>query len=292
MKTLLLLTIALGAYTASGAVDEPLRAQAVQVLRTSLDRESRWSKVHAAEALLATGNGDGVARVFENELAAHGAEKEYRIGIWRVLAQAASSEAQRAPWVQKIVAAFLDTAGPDRLHAAETLGKLGYGPIGREASAFELAARAGRGSLAADAQWVLVNRTPRRATMLVKMLQSDDRGTRNDAAYALRHLSLLSTVSRAALAAAANKSRAGDGERVTLLSATFVHAGQNQQARFKTELLKYLAAGTNDEKIEVCAALAANGVNADVPRLAALLTSPTADVRIAAAHAILKIDKR
>ena len=128
--------------------------------------------------------------------------------------------------------------------------------------------------------------------MLVKMLQSDDRGTRNDAAYALRHLSLLSTVSRAALAAAANKSRAGDGERVTLLSATFVHAGQNQQARFKTELLKYLAAGTNDEKIEVCAALAANGVNADVPRLAALLTSPTADVRIAAAHAILKIDKR
>ena len=160
MRTILLLTIALGASTAPGAVDEPLRAQAVQVLRTSLDQESRWGKVHAAEALLATGNGDGVARAFERELTSHGEEKEYRIGIWRVLAQAAASEPQRGPWVRKIVAAFLDTAGPNRLHAAEALGKLGYGPIGREAGAFELAARVGRGPLAVDAQWVLVNRTP------------------------------------------------------------------------------------------------------------------------------------
>ena len=292
MRTILLLAIALGAASAPGAVDEPLRAQAIQILRTSLDQESRWGKVHAAEALLATGHGDGVARAFEQELASHADEKEYRIGIWRVLAQAARDESQREASVRTILAAFLDTAGPDRLHAAETLGKLGYRAVGANAAAFELAARVGRGSLAADAQWVLANRTPLAATVLVKMLQSDDRGTRNDAAYALRHLSILSTVSRAALAAAVNKSRSGDGERVTLLSAAFVHAGPNQQARFKTELLKYLETGTNDEKVEACAALAVKGVNADVPRLAALLTSPTADIRIAAALAILKIDRR
>ena len=289
MKTLLL-AITLGAATAPGAVDEPLRAQAVQVLRASLDQESRWIKVHAAEALLATGNGDGVARAFEQELASHADEKEYRIGIWRVLAQAAREESQREAYVRKILAAFLDTAGPDRLHAAETLGKLGYRVVGTNAAAFDLAAR--RGPLAADARWVLVNSgAPGSEMRLIALLASDDRGTRNDAAYALRHLPKLSRPARARLTSAVLKTRSGDGERVTMLSAAFVHAPRDQQARFKTELLTYLSAGTNDEKIEACAALAAQGVNADVPQLAGLLTNPAADIRIAAARAILRIDK-
>ena len=263
------------------------------MLRTSLEHEQRWIKVHAAEALLSSSQPDGVAQAFEGELAAHDAEPEYRVGIWRVLAQAADGDRQREPWIRKIVAAFLDTDGPDRLHAAETLGKLGYHARGAETAAFELAARTGRGSLAADARWVLANSgRPDGDARLAELLSSDDRGTRNDAAYAMRHLAKLSTAGWEKLAAAADKSRTGDGERVTLLSAAFVHAPAAQRTRFKAELLKYLSSGTNDEKYEVCAALAIDGLDADASRLAPLLTDPSPDVRIGGALAILKISQR
>ena len=293
MRSVLLLSIALGATIGPGAVDERLRAQAVQVLRATLDTEQRWIKVHAAEALLLSGQPDGVTRAFESELISHGSEPEYRIGIWRVLAQAASTDRQRKPWIAKIVAAFLDTGGPDRSHAAETLGKLGYHASGTEAGAFEIVARSGRGSLSVDASWVLANSgRPGGDVRLAELLASDDRSTRNDAAYAMRHLATLSTAGWEKLAAAAGKSHSGAGERATLLSAAFVHAPVAQKARFKTELLNYLSSGTNDEKYEVCAALARDGVDADASLLAQLLADPAPDVRIGAAHAILKIRQR
>ena len=293
MRRILLLSIALGATIGPGAVDEHLRTQAVQVLRTTLGNEQRWVKVHAAEALLSSGQPDGVARAFESELIAHGGEPEYRIGIWRVLAQAARTDRQREPWITKIVAAFLNTGGPDRLHAAETLGKLGYRASATETEAFEVVARSGRGSLSADAQWVLTNSGRAGGDApLAELLSSEDRGTRNDAAYATRHLAKLSGGAWEKLATAAAKTRVGDGERATLLSAAFVHAPRDQKARFNTELLKYLSTGTNDEKYEVCAALAREGVDADALLLAPLLADASPDVRIGAAHAILTISLR
>ncbi len=292
MKTLLL-AVALGAATAPGAVDAPLRAQAVQVLRDSLEHEQRWIKVHAAEALLSSGQPDGVARAFESELISHDSEPEYRIGIWRVLAQAAPTDRQRQPWIARIVAAFLDPGGPDRLHAAETLGKLVYRASAAETGAFETVVRSGRGSLAVDASWVLANsERPGGDVRLAELLASDDRGTRNDAAYAMRHLAKLSGGAWKKLATAAAKTRAGDGERATLLSAAFVHAPGDQKAPVKSELLKYLSTGTNDEKYEVCAALAREGVDADALLLAPLLADASPDVRIGAAHAILRIGQR
>jgi hypothetical protein len=293
VKAILLLSIALGSVIGPGAVNAPLRAQAVQVLRASLENEQRWIKVHAAEALVDAGQPDEVARAFEREFEARGAEPEYRVGIWRVLAQAASTAQQRQPWITKIVAAFLDAGGPDRLHAAETLGKLGYRVSGADAGAFERVARAGRGSLAADARWVLANSGQAAGDApLAELLSSDDRGTRNDAAYAMRHLAKLSSAGWEKLAAATGKSKPGDGERVTLLSAAFVHAPIAQRARFKAELLKYFSNGTNDEKFEVCAALAGAGVDSDLRLLTPLLNDSTPDVRIGAAHAVLKISQR
>ena len=56
--------------------------------------------------------------------------------------------------------------------------------------------------------------------------------------------------------------------------------------------MKYLSSGTNDEKYEVCAALAREGVDADALLLAPLLADASPDVRIGAAHAILKISQR
>ena len=83
--------------------DEALRARALGVLRGAVAAEERWVKVHAAEALLVAGDGEAdrgeVALAFDRELAAKGSEPRYRIGVWRVLAEAARDDHSREPSV-------------------------------------------------------------------------------------------------------------------------------------------------------------------------------------------------
>jgi SSS family solute:Na+ symporter len=281
--------VVLGAVAAraSADVNERLREKAVQILRTAMDTEDRWIKVHAAEALLLLGYPDGVTRTFERELASKGEEPQYRIGIWRVLAQAARSDREREPWIAKILAAFHDTRGPDRLHAAETLGKLGYRAGDKEAAAFDLVVRTGPGPLAADARWVLANSgRPDGDIRLADLLASDDAGTRATAAYAIRHLPRLSVAAWEKLTAAVRTEPENDIVRASLVSAAFVHAPADQKAQFKTELLKYARTGSNDAKYEACAALATHGRNDDLPLLTGMLENNNADVRVGAAAAI------
>ena len=285
-----------GAFaTGSGSDDSP-RASALEILRTTLDTQEQWIKVHAAEALIAAGAPEKVAGVFERELASKGGEAKYRIGIWRVLAQAADGARERQQWVGKILAAFMDTAGPDRLHAAEALAKLGYQASGREAEAFDRVARSGRGSLAADARWVLANSGRADGDLrLAELLASDDIGTRTDAAYATRYLRTISMAAWERLSAAARKEAAGSGARVSLISAAFTHAppGNNdQRSYFRSQIVAYARTGTNDEKIEACAALGQAGEADVLPLLIGLLDDRDPDVRVSAANAVLRIGPR
>jgi SSS family solute:Na+ symporter len=280
----------MGAARPSADVNESLRQEALQVLRTAMDTEERWIKVHAAEALLSLGYPEGVTQTFERERAEKGAEPQYRIGIWRVLARAARTDQQREPWITQILAAFRDTRGPDRLHAAETLAKLGYRAGAGEADAFELAARTGPGPLAANARWVLANSGRRLGDVwLAELLASDDPGTRATAAYAIRHLPNVTAAAWEKLTPAVRKEPEDDIVRASLVSAAFVHAPADQKARLKAELLKYARTGTNDAKYEVCAALATHGENDDLPLLTGLLENNNADVRVGAAAAIARI---
>jgi SSS family solute:Na+ symporter len=284
-----LFLVVLGAVAARASADvhESLRQRAAQVLRSAMDTEDRWIKVHAAEALLSLGYPDGVARTFERELASKGEEPQYRIGIWRVLAQAARSDRERKPWVARILAAFHDTRGPDRLHAAETLGKLGYRAGDTEAAAFDLVARMGPGPLAANARWVLANSgRPGGDIRLADLLASDDAGTRATAAYAIRHLPRLSAAAWERLTVAVRKEPENDIVRASLVSAAFVHAPADQKAQFTIELLKYARTGSNDAKYEACAALATHGRHDDLPLLTGMLENNNADVRVGAAAAI------
>ncbi|MBI3399841.1 MAG: hypothetical protein HY048_00350 [Acidobacteria bacterium] len=273
--------------------NDGLQSRALGVLREALEKEQSWTKVHAAEALLSVGHPEGVMSTFERELTSKGGEPQYRIGIWRVLAQAATTEHDRDQWVGKVLAAFLDTDGPDRLHAAETLAKLGYRARGPEAEAFDLAGRAGRGSLAVDARWVLANSGQADGEQrLAEMLSSDDGGTREDAAYAIRHLRSLSPSGWDRLVAAAEREPVSSGVRSALMSAAFLHAPPAEHARkasFRAEVVKYAAAGTNDQKFEACAVLGLAGEADVLPLLGGLLDSRDADLRVGAAQAILRI---
>ena len=106
--------------------DQNLRKESVGQLRDSLTAQQRWVKVHAAEFLVSLDYRDGVFEEFSEELRLHGEEPKYRVGIWRVLAQL--NQHDRTVFrehLQRIEAALLDETGIDRIHAVESLAKLG-----------------------------------------------------------------------------------------------------------------------------------------------------------------------
>jgi SSS family solute:Na+ symporter len=281
-------------------VTPELRERSVRVLRDALQNEERWVKAHAAEHLLALGYPQGVREAFEAELAAHGEEPPYRIGVWRVLARTWLRPDQRKPWIDRIRNAFLDADGPDRLHAVETLGKLGYTipEEGKEAEedkeAFEKAAGSADRAFAAYSRWSLVHSAGGAGQdTLAAFLESDDERARGTAAYVLRNLPSVSTETLKTVQDAARGESADSGARVYVLSAALVHARDDSEARpFKNALLEYAKTGDKERKCEMAAALAVRGNNDDLPVLTELLHDPETDVRISAAHAILRIERR
>ena len=92
-----------------------------------MEEQSEWIKVHAAEFLLWENEATAEVReVFIEQNRLFGDQSPYRIGIWRVLAQAANDGDERLHWINKVAAVYADWEAPDRLHAIETLAKLRY----------------------------------------------------------------------------------------------------------------------------------------------------------------------
>lgn len=101
------------------------KAQALSDLKKLLFSEKEWVKIHVAEFLIWEGHQiDVVKNEFLKEELLYSNTPKYRIGIWRVLAQCESDPENKSNWVQKIVAAYHNRNGEDRLHAIETLAKL------------------------------------------------------------------------------------------------------------------------------------------------------------------------
>lgn len=92
-------------------------------LRKNLLKESKWIKVHTAEFLLWEGKDTTlVYDTFLQEELLYDSTLAYRIGIWRVLYQAARDPKIKHSYLQKIIRAY--KTGEDKLHALETLAKL------------------------------------------------------------------------------------------------------------------------------------------------------------------------
>ncbi|MDO9591640.1 MAG: hypothetical protein Q7I98_00415, partial [Erysipelotrichaceae bacterium] len=278
----------------SQVVTPKLRERAVKTLKDALVTEQRWVKVHAAEFLLALDYPGGVNEIYAKELEMLGNEPQYRIGIWRVMAQASQDQSQRAQWQMKIRDVFLDIAGPDRVHAAESLGKLGYKPEESEIGVFAEAAKSQDQDFAVCAQWVLADSGKAEdEKRLAVFLDSPRAPTRNLAAYALRFLRTVSDETRQKLIRVAEQEPVSSSARVYVFSAALAHSSEPKNTRWlKEELLKCAKAGGKDDKCEAAAALAAKGDVSDLPVLVALLDDPEADVRVNAANAVLRIDRR
>lgn len=274
-----------------------LREDAVRTLRDVLGSEQRWVKVHAAEFLLELDYPEGVEDAFLKELETNGKESEYRIGIWRVLAKASYDPNEKRSWVSKIRDVFINPEAPDRLHASETLAKLGYKiPEGPEHQAerktFERAA-AGEDGMAVFARWILVaNDHEHDETPLRELLASDDARIRGLAAYALRHLSAISPTTLQALTSAAEAEPQDSTWRVHLVCAAAVHCPAESRSQWMNELRRYTAASETSERYQACQTLAQLATGDDLSLLIERMNDEEADARSAAAYALLRLGRR
>jgi SSS family solute:Na+ symporter len=275
-------------------VNEQLYDSAVQELQRALEQEPRWVKIHAGESLLSLGLDDHVEEIFDEELKQYGNEPQYRIGIWRVLFRAAANPEQRSRYLNQIRNTYLDKSAPDRSDAAESLAKLGYAILTEDRRQFEELGRDASDAGAPFRRWILaVSGDQQDVRYLADLLDSSDAEIRANTAYALKHLAdklppeIVKKLASKAAAEPPSK------HRVYLISAAYVTARDAaQKSWFKKQLKHYTNNSASDEKYEAATALATRGTSDDLQELTALLHDSDPDVRVAAAHAILRIDRR
>lgn len=210
-----------------------------------------------------------------------------------MLARAAENEQERTEWIDKIRDAALERESPCRLHAVETLAKLGCRLSGDETPLMEKAAGQDDAPLAVYAAWTLLNSAhPKAESRLAELLASPNVDVRLGSAYALRQVKSISPETRTELSAALRREPATSKARIFLVAAAAVHATADERTSLKADLSQCIAKNNGDERIEACRALAQIGDNSDLPMLVKLLDHSNADVRISAADAILRIDRR
>ena len=291
-------------------ISDILRQQCINELRETLHTQSKWLKVHAAEYLLWSGNAEGVQKVFQEEQQRFGTEAPYRIGIWRVLAQATDNTDEKKIWAGKILKAFLDTNGTDRVHAAETLAKLGMSPLKEAPEVTSHALNSTDTSLSLYTRWSVSfsseDSLKAAGAAFFNLLVSEgvDSSIKKLAAYVVRHFGGLTKDNWCLLTKKALLESTGSQAGISMLSTAFVTAPVNsvQSSSFqkiRKGLLKYYDSPDKADRIEMAAALSEKGSKDDLPVLISLLNNEKpvgngidqVDVQASSAYAILKIGK-
>ena len=289
-----LFLVTIGRVAAANATPVVESNRPLAELRRALVQEKQFIKVHAAEALINLGYGPEVLPVFEQELAAHGNEPQYRVGIWRVLAQIAPERQNRDEYLSKLRALSLDKRADEQVVAIESLAKLRYQAPEKDRPRYLELAGILKGGGAAYCRWLLaVSGSPVAIRALAEGLNSNDADERGVTAYALRHLSkqLPSDVAQS-LARAAEKASDSRQNVYVVSAALATSRDADRAAKFKQRLTSRTRSASGEEKYEICAALAVVGSDEDQPLLTELLSDPEADVRVSAANAIERIGRR
>lgn len=296
---------------AQSLISDKLEGKCVKILRDVLETQSEWVKVHAAEYLLWRGYPQGVLQAFRKEEKQLGKEPRYRIGIWRVLAQSAGNLNDKKIWTNKILQAFLDTNGIDRIHAAETLAKLSISPLQEAPDITTRSMESTDKILALYTRWSVSFystdslKAAQKYFFNLLISEAGDLSERKLIAFIVRNLDGLTISDWSRLSRKALAQNNGPQAGIYLLSTSFVTAPESciksisfQQIR--RELLKYRNSPDKSDRIEMISALSKKGTENDLQILISLLDNENslgndaddADVKASAANAILKITKR
>lgn len=296
----------------SPVISEALKKESVEVLRTILQSQSEWVKVHAAEFLLWSGYPEGVQKAYLEEEKQWGNKSPYHIGIWRVLSQAATNPEEKKIWTDKITQAFLDTNGDDRIHAAETLAKLHISPMIEHPEITTKNLESPLRSLSLYTRWSdaylsqdsLLN--VRKSFFDLATYQKEDVLSRRLAIYVLRYLGDLSSAKWEILAQSALSEPEESELKINLLNAAVITANvESERSKLYEQVydeafLKYKNVPTKAVRLEIVSGLAEKGKLEDLPILISFLKNENplgqdaddADIRASAAYAILRMSVR
>ena len=134
--------------------------------------------------------------------------------------------------------------------------------------------------------------SPEDEAWLAELLDSETPKDYFYASYALRFMNEVTPQTYELIESCATRLPQDAPHRVYVMSNRFVHAPPEQKAEAKAALLRYVN-GEKNERYEMCEALAIKGDNADIPLLEQLLNNdPETDVRVSAANALLRIERR
>ncbi len=265
------------------------RKRCLEILQEAmLFHENFGVNAHAAEALIYNVYPEGVEERFsilENK-------PETNIILWsRVMARLNKKDMVKYQiYVNRIRDKLLYSDSLNlKIHALESLGKLGYNEA---LSEIVQLAEQGESGTKAFARWVLANSgNAEDETKLAELLNSKEPIEYFYAAYALRFMENVNFDTYNRLKACANRLANNAPYRVYVLSALFVHSDPEHKSKAKADLLTYIQ-GIKSERYEVGQALAISGTASDNHTLEQLLGDPEMDVRVSAANALLRIERR
>jgi SSS family solute:Na+ symporter len=266
---------------------ESEREKFVAALQREMATQQDFVKVHAGEALLEHGYRDEVRQAFQGDV--DSAAMPYAIGVWRVMARAATAADQRDVYLDRIRAVAFQDGGEFRVHAIESLGKLGaYRAEDREP--LERFVGGADDASAAFARWLLaMSGQADDLHPLEVLLTSPDAMARLRAAFALPRTPKLPETAVESLTAALDAEPLDSPARVYLLSAVVRLGDRPRRDAAKKAIGAYLQQGKPNEQMEAALAIGSCGDRADLELLAKNLTAPEADGRIGAADGSLRV---
>ena len=300
--------------TNNEVLSDPLAKKAEAELHQVLKTQSEFVKVHAAEYLIWLGEKTEAKAAFLKEDELHHNVPKYRVVVWRVLAQAETEPAMKKKWTDQVFKAFADENGLDRIHAAETLGKLKLSPMDNFSAETNKILSTEKENLYVYTLWASSHASAaayekNKTKFLDLLLTSEKEDLKRISAFVLRKEGKLTQQEWELLAAKALAEPTTSPLKKTMLNTAFdtLPKGiekKDEVAKIKAGMLKDHQQLTAGGRIELALVLADNGDETDLPLLKGMLenenskgfyelNSPlAADVRATAAYAILKIKKR
>lgn len=271
--------------------------KARSILFVELESGHGWPRIHAAEALCAVGEKNHVRSVFLNEEKSTTHWPDHTlIGHWRVLAAAANSPEERGHYISRIEEAFLDRGHPSRLHALESLCKLGVAPTGALQDAIREYSGEAKPLDALYAHWALSRAADDGLRLhslhaLAEALQSGDPLFRLRAAYAVCRLKPRDENIHSALRAAALNEPGDAPSCAYIWGAAFVllpEGGMDSPWKRRLETILE-SGGPSNARYEAsqCLLTVPSIARMNESRFLPLLDSSDADTRIGAAWALL-----
>lgn len=258
-----------------------------------------WVKVHGIEYLIALGEHKKAKRFVDGEFSKYADSSQKRIGVWRVMYRLETDGEIRDGLLKRIIQAYVDQDGADRIHAAETLAKLNFSLQNLDDDIIQNDIQYG-GMLGAFVRWgySLSNAGTSNRSLLLELMKEESE-MQKLSAYALGFIGNLSNDEWVSITVMTLKTDTGSVAYPYLLGMLYsvydrsLNLQPHEYTQVKLHLLNLKNREFKDARIELCRALATHSERDDVLILHELLKddrqdAANLDVKAAAAYALLQ----